>query len=144
MALPIPTERLRLTLASTPPPPPGLRARLLARHRRRRRRGRAALALLPVLLVLGLVLAPWAGDPGAGEPWRQALALEADWRAQADFAWLDRDARARHLVDELRRLDEALARGPDAEAAQALWQARHQALARLLASRRDGRTAVLL
>lgn len=144
MALPIPTERQRLALAETVPPPANLRARVLARHRGRRIRRRAMRAVLPALLVLGLVLAPWAGRPGAGEPWRQAQAVEAVWRAEADFEWLQQDARARHLMDELRRLDEALARGPDAESAQALWQARHQALTRLLASRRDGRTAVLL
>lgn len=90
MALPIPTERQRLALAETVPPPANLRARVLARHRGRRIRRRAMRAVLPALLVLGLVLAPWAGRPGAGEPWRQAQAVEAVWRAEADFSGCSR------------------------------------------------------
>lgn len=129
-------------LPATPPPPPALRARVLATQQRRYRRRLAWLAL-PLLAVLALLpLAPGGNAPI--DPWRESLVLEAAWRAQADFAWLQRDARARHLLDELRRLDEGLARAPGGEAAAALWQARARAFAELLASRRDGRTAVLL
>lgn len=131
------------TLPATPAPPPALRARVLATQRRRYRQRRLAWLALPLLAVLALLPQAPGGNAPA-EPWRESLALEAAWRAQADFAWLQRDARARYLLDELRRLDEGLARAPGGEAAAALWQARARAFAELLASRRDGRTAVLL
>lgn len=144
MRLPTPTESQRRELATALAPPPALRARLLARHAGRRRRRTAILLAAPVLAGLGLLLAAGRGAPEPVAGWRQSAALEARWRAEADFQWLRRDARARHLVDELRRLDAALAAGPDAPHAEALWRERSRMLADLIASRRDGRTAVLM
>ncbi|MBX3727501.1 MAG: hypothetical protein KF823_16495 [Xanthomonadales bacterium] len=141
--MPTPTEPQRAALQRECPPPPALRARLLARHARRRRLRAVALLAVPLLLGVGL-LAPLTGGSDTAAAWRQVAALEAAWRTEADFDWLQRDARARHLVDELRRLDEALARDPDVTAADTLWQARGRVLSELLASRRDGRTAIAM
>lgn len=145
------SESLRELLSpvdAASPPPASLRSRVLRRYTRRRVAPYTTAVIAVVAVVASLVLLRREADIAQWQA--TSSALEVAWRETGNRDWLLSDARARPLMEQLRRVDSALAHTlasdapSDSETLSRLWRERSEALTALIESRRQGGVAIQL